>query len=234
MTLWLAGSWCLAITSAIGMRIAIRRQRIVLDAAVKTCHELRGPHMMMLLALESPRLVQQEDRRSQLVDQLRRAEIAVQDLAELTTHNGLKDERREVELVSFIESQIAVFTSAAQSLNRRLDFRNETEVGTSTFVYADRGRLTQILCNLINNALEHGEGTATVVLQNSTKGLLISVVDQGVGLTVPLRQAIKGDRRGIRGRGLGIVAHSARSIGGSVQLAANEFGRGISVELASK
>jgi two-component system phosphate regulon sensor histidine kinase PhoR len=93
-------------------------------------------------------------------------------------------------------------------------------------VRGDAGQLTQVFCNLIDNAvkysaLKHGEGSGTVTITavstptpaHTTSGILIAVTDDGPGiarehlprLTERFYRADKGRSRAVGGTGLGLA-----------------------------
>jgi two-component system sensor histidine kinase KdpD len=77
-------------------------------------------------------------------------------------------------------------------------------------VRADAVLLAQLLANLLDNALEHGEGEIEVGAQAQDGWLELCVSDRGPGIAEPEREAIflpyvRGDRAGRRGTGLGLA-----------------------------
>lgn len=60
----------------------------------------------------------------------------------------------------------------------------KTLKGVSLIAEADRGRLTQVISNLINNAVEFTtEGTITVSAERRDTDLIVRVKDTGTGIT---------------------------------------------------
>jgi signal transduction histidine kinase/CheY-like chemotaxis protein len=100
----------------------------------------------------------------------------------------------------------------------------------------DAGRLSQIVTNLLNNALTHGypSSTITVSLESSGEGARLEVHNWGLPIPQELRDALfdpfvrggKGFRRGPSaglGLGLYIVEQAARAHGGSVAVESSEY-----------
>ena len=90
--------------------------------------------------------------------------------------------------------------------------------------WADPDKLQQVVGNLLENAVRHGEGTVTVVLRPHGDGSEITVSDEGVG--IPPEKAGRvftrfwrgGDRRGGTGLGLYIVKGLVEAHGGTVEV----------------
>jgi PAS domain S-box-containing protein len=89
--------------------------------------------------------------------------------------------------------------------------------------WLDADKLDQILGNLIENAVRHGAGTVTVVVEPAAGGdaVAVSVQDEGEGIAPDLasrvfRQFWRGKRRGGTGLGLYIVKGLVEAHGGSI------------------
>ena len=90
--------------------------------------------------------------------------------------------------------------------------------------WADPDKLQQVVGNLLENAVRHGDGTVTVRLRPRGDGSEISVADEGAG--IPPEKAGRvftrfwrgGDRRGGTGLGLYIVKGLVEAHGGSVEV----------------
>jgi signal transduction histidine kinase len=91
--------------------------------------------------------------------------------------------------------------------------------------WLDADKIDQILGNLIENAVRHGAGTVTTVVQPSdvagAPGVTVSVRDQGPGIAPDLaprvfRQFWRAKRRGGAGLGLFIVKGLVEALGGEI------------------
>ncbi|HEY2522697.1 MAG TPA: HAMP domain-containing sensor histidine kinase, partial [Streptosporangiaceae bacterium] len=89
--------------------------------------------------------------------------------------------------------------------------------------WLDPDKVDQILGNLIENAVRHGAGTVTVVVEPAAGGdaVAVSVQDEGEGIAPDLasrvfRQFWRGKRRGGTGLGLYIVKGLVEAHGGSI------------------
>ncbi len=97
-------------------------------------------------------------------------------------------------------------------------------------LWADPDRLDQILLNLIENALRHGEGTVTLRARPTDDGgVELSVSDEGVGIPeqdYPLifSRFWHGSRKGSTGLGLYVVRGLVEAHGGQVSVGRGDGG----------
>lgn len=91
--------------------------------------------------------------------------------------------------------------------------------------WLDADKVDQILGNLVENAVRHGAGIVTVVVEGASEGdgpaIAVSVLDQGEGISPELasrvfRQFWRGKRRGGTGLGLYIVKGLVEAQGGNI------------------
>lgn len=142
----------------------------------------------------------------------RKLEKLIDDLLDV-----VKAERGEIrfdfEPVDLVElTRSAVETNISYQNGRLIHLVNECD-GTLT-VIADRGRIDQVLSNLISNALKFSDSATPVTVRLSKRGDVarVSVVDQGIGIPDDFRahafesfsQADSSDRRHTGGTGLGL------------------------------
>lgn len=95
-------------------------------------------------------------------------------------------------------------------------------------IHADPDKFTQVVTNLVENAVRHGEGTVRVVLEplapgdlGDQPGVRITVDDEGEGIPPEMRRRVftkfwKGGKRGGSGLGLYIVGGLTKAHGGTV------------------
>jgi signal transduction histidine kinase len=95
-------------------------------------------------------------------------------------------------------------------------------------VWLDADKIDQILANLIENAIKHGAGTVTTVIESAVihggPGVAVSVRDEGPGIAPEFaprvfRQFWRAKRRGGAGLGLFIVKGLVEAHGGSITVA---------------
>lgn len=94
-------------------------------------------------------------------------------------------------------------------------------------IHADPDKFTQVVTNLVENAVRHGDGVVTVSLgagPDDPAQVLLVVEDQGEGIPAELHQRVftkfwKHGARGGSGLGLYIVGGLTKAHGGSVRIA---------------
>lgn len=89
--------------------------------------------------------------------------------------------------------------------------------------FADPDKLVQVVTNLVDNAVRHGEGTVRVALEDGPLGLRIVVDDDGEGIPEELRARVftkfwKHGARGGSGLGMYIVNGLVRVHGGELAI----------------
>jgi signal transduction histidine kinase len=97
-------------------------------------------------------------------------------------------------------------------------------------VWVDRDKLAQIVANLVENALKHGEGDIRVsVVASADGGAELIVDDEGAGIAEAIRPRIftkfwKHGRAGGSGLGLYIVGGLVDAHGGTVEVESSPAG----------
>ncbi len=98
-------------------------------------------------------------------------------------------------------------------------------IGDLPDTWLDADKVDQILANLVENAVRHGAGIVTVVVERARIGgdqaVAVSVRDQGEGIPPEMahrvfRQFWRGKRRGGTGLGLYIVKGLVEALGGDI------------------
>ena len=99
------------------------------------------------------------------------------------------------------------------------------ELGPLPEMWVDPDKFQQVVGNLVENALRHGEGTVTVTIGPSDDGgAVVTVADEGEGIPDSVAPRVftrfwsGGDRRGGTGLGLYIVKGLVEAHGGSVSV----------------
>ncbi|MBI4213760.1 MAG: HAMP domain-containing histidine kinase [Chloroflexi bacterium] len=191
-----------------------------------TSHELRNPLLAIQANLELLERVEDPEARAECAteaaEQVQRMSRLVRDLLLLAhTEAGQVIERRPLALGSVVER-------AAQEARHRADGRR-VEIGPCEPVHlqADEGRLSQMLTNLVDNAVQHTgpDGRISLSLAREDGWARIRVTDDGEGIA-PQHLAhvferfyrASGTPSGAGGTGLGlaIVKHLAEAHGGKV------------------
>jgi PAS domain S-box-containing protein len=148
----------------------------------------------------------------------------------------LRIEREAVELGALVRE--AVETISARAAERSVALEVETEGASNVNVSADRARLTQVVCNLLDNALKFSpEGGRVSVRVGARDGeAWVEVSDEGEGIAPEFlphvferfRQADMATTRfhGGLGLGLALVKSLIEAHGGRVEAASAGVGRG--------
>lgn len=201
-----------------------------------TSHELRNPLLAIRTNLDLlDRVVDPESRAECLREareQVERMSRLVADLLVLARGEvGQVIERQPVELDTLVAGLLAEVRQRAPDRQLLLERADPVEV------LGDAGRLTQVLANLIDNALRHTppDGTIAVRLEREHGWARLTVADTGEGIPpehLPhvFDRFYRVRRPGMptdqgTGLGLAIVKHLAEAHGGRVT-AESEIGRG--------
>ncbi len=132
-----------------------------------------------------------------------------------------------------------------RATKKQLNFHSEISPNIAQFISADRGKLRQILINLLGNAIKFTEnGTVTLCAKIDDSILTIEVIDSGVGIPIDKQQElfkpfvqVTQANRDTQGTGLGLAISKSlvNLMGGKISVS-SEFGQGstFKVELPIK
>jgi signal transduction histidine kinase len=220
----------------VSMRDTVRRARLErsrADLVSTVAHELRSPLTSVkgftatLLAkwhrfTDDQKLVMLEtvnadaDRVTRLITEL--LDVSRIESGRLEVHRQLVDVPERARKI------IAGRVAAGDAEDR---FRLEVTPGLPE-TWLDRDKVDQILGNLVENAVRHGAGTVTIVVEpaagpGGTEAVAVSVRDQGEGIAPDLasrvfRQFWRGKRRGGTGLGLYIVKGLVEAHSGTISV----------------
>ncbi len=202
-----------------------RRQSMTADIA----HEIRTPLAIQRANLEAMQdgvypmdqenldlILTQNEKLNKMVEDLRI--LALSDANELTIN------KIEIEFGKHISDVLSQFRSQAEKKNIRLDFSS----GKEFKIFADPGRISQILNNLLTNALRHtpegGEISLSIIADKNDIQLIVK--DSGPGFPADVLPNIfdrfyRGDSsrardQGGSGLGLTIARRMAEAHGGQL------------------
>ncbi|MEU9092457.1 PAS domain-containing sensor histidine kinase [Streptomyces sp. NPDC087901] len=130
--------------------------------------------------------------------------------------------RQPVDLSAAVERHIQALTASGQDPGRFL-VRTCQPLPT---VWADPDKVDQVLGNLLENAVRHGEGTVTIEVaaapaKSDEKGTAVTVSDEGPGIPEESMSRVftrfwRGSKRGGTGLGLYIVKGIVEAHGGTI------------------
>jgi signal transduction histidine kinase len=218
---------------AITLRDAQRRSRAErsrADLVSTVAHELRSPLTSVkgftaTLLAKWPRFT--DDQKRVMLETVNAdADRVTRLITELLDVSRIESGRIEVhrELVDIPEQVRTVIAGRVAAGDSEDRFR--LEVGPDlTETWLDADKIFQILGNLIENAVRHGAGTVTTMVEaardEGAPGVTVSVRDQGQGIAPELvprvfRQFWRVKRRGGAGLGLFIVKGLVEAHGGTI------------------
>ncbi|AWM37738.1 Non-motile and phage-resistance protein [Gemmata obscuriglobus] len=195
-------------------------------------HELRNPLTPILNALEILRLAndsgdtvrRQRERMERQVAQLKRLVEDLLDVSRITTGKlRLAPERLTIQ--ELIDSAVDMSRSQLEAAKLELVLNVPAEQVVLT---GDRVRLTQVLCNVLNNAAKFTEpggrvfvsvaphpGRVTVTIRDTGVGIAESVLPQLFGLFTQVDRTLSRSQSGL-GIGLALVRRLVEMHGGTV------------------
>ncbi|MEP6697390.1 MAG: HAMP domain-containing sensor histidine kinase [Pseudonocardiales bacterium] len=210
-----------------------RQDRERADLVSTTAHELRSPLTTIkgftATLLNKWDRFTDEQKRLMLemvnadADRVTRLITELLDVARIEA-GRLELHRRPVDLRSLVEQVFAGMAATGEHLDRfTLDIN-----GGLPEIWADPDKLLQVLGNLMDNAVRHGEGKVTVSIRadgtpQAPAGAQIVVSDEGTGIPEDIRDGVfgkfaRGPLRGSTGLGLFIVRGIVQAHGGEISV----------------
>ena len=211
----------------------VRLERTRADLVSTVAHELRSPLTSVkgftaTLLAKWPRFTD-DQKRSMLetvnadADRVTRLITELLDVSRIEA-GRLHMQRELVDIGARAATLVAGRVAAGESASR---FEIVVADGLPE-TWLDADKIDQILANLIENAVRHGAGTVTTVIESAQvhggPGVAVSVRDQGQGIAPEFaprvfRQFWRAKRRGGAGLGLFIVKGLVEAHGGSITVA---------------
>ncbi|HEY7016163.1 MAG TPA: PAS domain-containing sensor histidine kinase [Streptosporangiaceae bacterium] len=209
-----------------------RAERSRADLVSTVAHELRSPLTSVkgftaTLLNKWPRFT--DDQKRVMLETVNAdADRVTRLITELLDVSRIESGRIEVhrELVDIPELARRVIAGRVSVGEAEDKFRLEVGPGLPE-TWLDADKVFQILANLIENAVRHGAGTVTVMVESAPEtgapGVAVSVRDQGQGIAPELaprvfRQFWRVKRRGGAGLGLFIVKGLVEAHGGTIEV----------------
>ena len=189
--------------------------RLQKELIANISHDLRTPLTMIVGYAEVMRDIEGENTPENIqviIDEATRLSSLVNDLLEISRIQGGRAERRDERF------DLALLTEETVNRYRRLKensgFVFEFEERGDCTVNADKAKILQVLCNLLNNAINYSEDNRTIrVCIAEREGIVrLEVIDHGVGISPENLDNVwqryyrneSNHRRSIAGSGLGL------------------------------
>jgi len=213
-----------------GTRQRMRAERGRADLVSTVAHELRSPLTSVkgftaTLLAKWPKFT--DDQKLVMLETVNAdADRVTRLITELLDVSRIESGRIEVhrELVNIPDQAKKVIAGRVAAGDPEDRFRLEV-AGELPETWLDADKIFQILGNLIENAVRHGAGTVTIMVEpartDEAPGVAVSVRDQGQGIAPELaprvfRQFWRVKRRGGAGLGLFIVKGLVEAHGGTI------------------
>ncbi|ADU32532.1 cell wall metabolism sensor histidine kinase WalK [Evansella cellulosilytica] len=147
----------------------------------------------------------------------------------------------EINLPQFMDQIIERFEMATK--NESISFKRRLTVNTDIIVFGDRDKLTQLLDNILSNAVKYSPegGTILCSLKIAKDNVIVSIKDEGVGIpkeNIPyvfdrFYRVDKARSRNLGGTGLGlaIAKEIVHAHGGSIWVS-SDWGRGTTISFS--
>jgi hypothetical protein len=220
----------------VSLRDAARRARLErsrADLVSTVAHELRSP-LTSVKGFTATLLAKwhrfTDDQKRVMLETVNAdADRVTRLITELLDVSRIESGRLEVhrQLVDVPERARKVVAGRVAAGDSEDRFRLEVTPGLPE-TWLDPDKVDQILGNLVENAVRHGAGTVTIVVEpaagpGGTDAVAVSVQDQGEGIAPDLasrvfRQFWRGKRRGGTGLGLFIVKGLVEAHGGTISV----------------
>jgi signal transduction histidine kinase len=225
-----AAGLLLSLTALGAFVSAHRRQRRCLALVAQASHELRGPLFAARLGLHGLGGDEPPARVAAIDLELRRAGLALEDLAAAPLGRRAPERLHMVELGELLDDAVEGWRRLAAARGVALAVE---PTASGMFVHADRLRLAQAYGNLVANAIEHGGGAVHVRARVAIGRARLEVTDAGPGLPASVAELVGAarGRRTPRGHGLAIAAAIAERHGGCVTSAPSPHGARLVLEL---
>jgi signal transduction histidine kinase len=209
-----------AAVAALAVAVAVLRRRLELVARAE--HELHGPATVLCLAVE--RMGREPSARGHaraLELEIERLRAGLADLAAARTGGRARQRPGPVPLARIVEGAAAAWAPSLSAAGR--DVRVDWRAG-DVAVRADRGRVAQVLGNLLANAVEHGGGPVELSGRRVPGGVRVEVRNGG-------RRPRRAARAAGRGRGLAVATAAAEATGGRLDIRSREEATVAALEL---
>ena len=190
-------------------------ERMQKELIANISHDLRTPLTMIVGYAEVMRDIEGENTPENIqviIDEATRLSSLVNDLLEISRiQSGSTVRKDEVfDLVDVADQTVERY----RRLKENGGFTFTLETDGKAAVYADKGKIQQVLCNLLNNAINYSDEDRRiqVSVRSTQSGVRLSVTDHGIGIAPDKLEYVwqryyrgdKNHRRSTVGSGLGL------------------------------
>jgi signal transduction histidine kinase len=198
-------------------------------------HELRTPIQPILGLSEILHTKIKDTEQRQLLDTITRNAKRLQRLAEdildvtKIESQSLKLNKERFNLSDLISSIIDDYRNRIERDNIAVKLLYEPNNKDNIFVEADRGRLIQVISNLLDNAIKFTkEGTISIITEEKDSKVIVSVKDTGTGIDPEIlprlfSKFVTKSERGGTGLGLFISKNIVEAHGGKIWIESNDI-----------
>ncbi|MFJ2325740.1 ATP-binding protein [Pseudomonas sp. NPDC087690] len=196
-------------------------------------HDLRTPLSAIRMSADLLQTKTEDKRSLNLLSAIRNSSMRmgvlienILDFARGRLGGGIPVQRK---LVDDLQRTLLLTLEEVQASHPRATFIHELNVPAG--VYCDALRISQLLSNLLGNAVTHGSTSAPIILKACAEGdeIVISVSNQGTPIPAPLMpmlfEPFSRSEAGQRGEGLGLGLYIAAQISaahnGTLQVISN-------------
>src|SRR5919112_1095252 len=198
-------------------------------------HELRTPIQPILSLSEILRSKIKDTQQVNLLSiitrnakRLQRLTDDILDVTKIESHS-LKLNKELFNLSDLISSIIDDYRNHIEKDNIAVKLLYESNSKDNIFVEADRGRLIQVISNLLDNAIKFTkEGTISIITEEKDSKVVVSVKDTGTGIDPEIfprlfSKFVTKSERGGTGLGLFICKNIVEGHGGKIWVESNDI-----------
>ena len=186
--------------------------RLQKELIANVSHDLRTPLTMIIGYGEVMRDIKGENTPENvqvIIDEATRLSGLVNDLLEISHIQGGSEQRRDE--VFDISHLVKETLERYMRLKENDGYAFSMQIDEGALVLADKGKILQVVCNLLNNAIHysHERKEISVFVEKTDKAVRVSVIDRGIGIASEDLENIwqryyKVDKTHRRGSGLGL------------------------------
>src|SRR5215212_2542573 len=198
-------------------------------------HELRTPIQPILGLSEvlpsKIKDVKQVELVSIIIRNAKRLQRLTEDILDVTKieSKSLKLNKEQFKLNDLISSVIDDYRNRIERDNVEIKLLYEPNNNDNVFVEADRGRLIQVISNLLDNAIKFTrDGTISIITEEKDTQVIVSVKDTGTGIDPEIlprlfSKFVTKSERGGTGLGLFICKNIVEAHGGKIWIENNDI-----------